>query len=429
MKNYILDTNVLLQDPEAIFHFEDNTVTIPIGVIEELDKFKKDQGELGKNARNVSRILDELREEGDLRDGVKIGEGILRVRYNGNLKSYHKETNVDFHVIQIAEFTRNENEETIIVTNDINIRVRANALGFKAEPYFKRNVDKIYKGYSEVFVDEANIDKLYANDEISVNELLNCEEELYPHHYLTIRSIENDHHTVLGKLLQDGKTIIPINESVNAYGITGRNIEQKFALDALLDPTISMVMLSGRAGCGKTLLSCAAGYHLLQRSSFRKILVSRPIMPMGKDLGYLPGEIDEKLDPWMQPIYDAFEVLILNHDGKEHDGKNFISKNSEIRIEPLTYIRGRSIRKSFIIIDEAQNLSRLEMKTIITRVGEDTKIIFTGDIDQIDNPYLSKYSNGLSVAMESFADSNLTATIVMEHGVRSTLSEEATRRL
>jgi PhoH-like ATPase len=357
---------------------------------------------------------------------------MLRVRYNGNLKSYHKETNVDFHVIQIADLIRTECEETIIVTNDINIRIRANALGFKAEPYFTRNVEKIYKGHSEIWLTSESIAEMYEKEIILINELDISDElklELHPNHYLSIRSLDDLNATVLAKVLPDGYYIAPITEHHSAYGIKGRNIEQKFAMDALLDPNISLVMLSGRAGCGKTLLACAAGYQSITKNNHKRMLVSRPIMPMGKDLGFLPGEIDEKLDPWMQPIYDAFEAILTGHDGKEYDGKSFVTRNSMIKIEPLTYIRGRSIRKSFILIDEAQNLSRLEIKTIITRAGEDTKLVFTGDIDQIDNPYLTKYSNGLSVAMDAFSNSKLSATVVMEHGIRSSLSDEATRRL
>lgn len=420
----------MLQDPEAIFQFQEHTITIPIGVIEELDTFKKDQGELGKNARQVSRYLDELRVTGDLREGVPVGKGKLSVRYNGNLKSYYKERHVDLHVLEIATFVENDCKdknidcEIIIVSNDINVRIRANALGIKSEPYYNKTIKTIYKGHSEAFLSHDDINFLAEHGRLDIDALSSYEGDIHPNHYLLINSLDEENHSILAKISRSKKEMIKLSNHLSASGISPQNKEQVFAMDALLDPDIKMLSLSGRAGCGKTLLACAAGYQQVIKHRYKRLLVSRPVMPMGKDLGALPGEINEKLDPWMQPIYDAFEVI-----NDDRDGKNFVVKSFDIKVEPLTYIRGRSIRNQFMVIDESQNLSRLEAKTIITRAGDQTKVVFTGDIDQIDNPYINKFSNGLSITMDAFADSTLSATVMMEKGVRSDLSEEASKRL
>ena len=428
IKNYVLDTNILLLDPNAIFNFEDNTVIIPIGVIEELDKFKKDMTELGRNARETSRSLDQLRAKGNLKDGVKVGEGTIKVCYNGNLKGYYKESNIDLHVIHIAQerIKLEPDIPCIIVSRDINVRIRADALGLNAESY---ESDKIShtdtdKGFSEIIVpDEAFLE--YA-DKKKIQKVELTKEPLPANHYLIIKSDEGERKSLLGRVNSSPDMVRKLISCGTKLSIIPKNKEQEFVIDALLDNSIKLVSIVGKAGCGKTLLAIAVGYYLtVMERRYKRLLVSRPIFPMGRDLGYLPGTLDEKLDPWMHPIYDAFDVL--NKDDSKK-GKDMID-GINVVVEPLTYIRGRSIHDQFLIVDEAQNLTPLEIKTIITRAGEGTKVVLTGDVHQIDNPYIDSLSNGLSVVMAAMKGSSLAASIVMEKGVRSALAEEAANKL
>lgn len=429
-KNYVIDTNVLLLDPEAIFKFEDNNVIIPIGVIEELDRFKKDQTELGKNARHISRSLDVLRTQGDLREGVPIGEGKLMVRYNGNLQSFYKETNVDLHVIHVAQEVakREPDVPCIIVSRDINVRIRSNALGLNAESYESDKIphSEVDKGHCEAIVSEEAFEKLVNKQSIDVKEAFVVDVELFPNYYLMLQKEGATKNTLLGRVDQGGKTIRRLISCPNGIGIVPKNKEQGFVMDALMDNNIKLVCIAGKAGSGKTLLSVAIGYYLVTRQrDYKRLLVSRPVFPMGRDIGYLPGDINDKLDPWMNPIYDAFDVL--NGD-KQLRGRDLVD-GVNVVVEPLTYIRGRSIRDQFLIIDESQNLNSHEIKTIITRAGENTKVVLTGDIYQIDHPYLDSLSNGLSYATMNMKDSKLSAHIVLEQGVRSELAEEAANKL
>lgn len=428
IKHYVLDTNVLLQNPEAIYHFEDNVVIIPIGVIEELDRFKKGNEELNRNARQVSRILDELRVTGDLKEGVALPNGgQLRVRYNGNLNSLYKEDNVDLHVIHIAQETEKNYPDVpcIIVSRDLNVRIRANALGLAAEDYETNKVEDIVDtGFKEIEVGMDVIEAISDNGEIGAEDfdgLLGYA----PNYYFNLVNSEGKRSS-LARVSIDGMDIKTLRHIPKKLGLRPKNREQHFVLDALLDEDISLVCISGPAGTGKTLIGLAAGYYLTEiEKKYDRLLVSRPVFPMGKDLGYLPGTVDEKLDPWMCPIYDALDVLKLG----KGDGKKVVADNPRIKVEPLTYIRGRSIHNQFLLIDECQNLTPLEIKTIITRAGEGTKIVLTGDVEQIDNPYVDKYSNGLSVVMNAFRDSSLAAHVVMTKGVRSRLADEATKRI
>jgi PhoH-like ATPase len=430
LKHYVIDTCTLLQDPNSIYSFEDNVVIIPIGVIEELDKFKKDVTELGRNARQSSRLLDELRKVGDLKSGVSLGEhGILRVSYNGNLESFYKEQNVDLHVIHIAQETIKKYPEIpcIIVSQDVNVRIRANALGITSEGYEKGSVEKdeLNKGYKNIIVDDDLFAEFAHKKVINVADLKDV--ELYPNYYVILIKASDNDKTLLGRTDEKNETIQKLLNPSRGMTIKPINMEQKFLLDALLDENIKLVAVTGRAGTGKTILSVATAYHLtMTENRYKRMLVSRPVYPMGKDIGYLPGTIEEKLDPWMQPIYDAFDVIT---DFKDINIKDTIKKNPMIVVEPLTYIRGRSIHDQILLIDEAQNLSALEIKTIITRAGEGTKIILTGDIYQIDNPYIDSLSNGLSVVINAFKGSSIATGLMLEKGVRSALAEEASKKL
>jgi PhoH-like ATPase len=448
MKNFVIDTNVLLQDPESIFSFEDNTVIIPIGVIEELDTFKKEAGELGRNSRQVSRQLDNFRRLGDLREGVKLGdhsEGKIRVIYNGNLGTYRKEKNVDFHVLHIAQVVSEAEPDNkcVVVSRDINVRLKANALGLDSDDYQSGKIcksDNLDKGFREVSVDRTAFANLVLKMSVDIDLVFDDDDIPWPNYYLLIRGPDSEQNA-LAKVSKDRETVDLLEELPPNFNIRSKNMHQAFALDALLDPDIHLVCLVGMAGTGKTLLAVAAGEFLTEElKEHDKMLISRPIQPMGRDMGFLPGDIQDKLEPWMQPIYDALEVIHSQYpdpkktDNKKQksksvDGKRIANASDKIFNEPLTYIRGRSIHHQYLIVDESQNLTPLEIKTIITRAGEGTKIILTGDVHQIDNPYIDSKSNGLSVVLEAFLDSKVSAHIVMKDGVRSVLSEEATKRL
>lgn len=430
IKNLVIDTNVLLQDPNSIYSFEDNTVIIPIGVIEELDKFKKDMTELGRNARQTSRLLDELRTKGDLRNGVSLGEhGILKVSYNGNLQSFYKESNVDLHVIHIAQETMKKYPDVpcIIVSQDVNVRIRANALGIQAEGYEKGSVkkDELDKGYREVLIDGDIFSDFIHNKEILVSDIQDIG-EINPNYYLILKN-KDDGKTYLGRTSSNGKNIVKLINAPKGMFIKPINVEQKFLIDALLDQDIKLVAIAGKAGTGKTIMGVSVAHYLTKEEQvYKRMLVSRPIFPMGKDIGFLPGEMEEKMDPWMQPIYDAFDVIT---GFKDKNIKETIKNDPTIVVEPLTYIRGRSIHDQILIVDESQNLTALEIKTIITRAGEGTKIILTGDIYQIDNPYIDSLSNGLSVVINAFRGSKIATSLMLEKGVRSELAEEASNKL
>jgi len=411
-----------------MFRFEDNNVIIPIGVIEELDRFKKEQSELGKNARHVSRSLDILRHEGDLKNGVKVGEGKLTVRYNGNLHSFYKESNVDLHVLHIAQKIVETEPGTpcVIVSRDINVRIRANALGLKAEGYESDQIPhhEIDKGYSEVILDDKAFQALSDGRELSVASV-EFDVDPTPNYYLVAHK-SSEKASLLARIDKDGKKVKRLLSCPQGVGLMPKNKEQGFVVDALLDNDIKLVSIAGKAGSGKTILSCAIGYYLaVKQKDYKRLLVSRPVFPMGRDIGFLPGDIGEKLDPWMTPIYDAFDVI---KNDKQGAGRHLVD-GCHVMVEPLTYIRGRSIRDQFLIIDESQNLNTHEIKTIITRAGENTKVVLTGDIYQIDNPYIDSLSNGLSVVAQNMRDSGLSANIVLEKGVRSDLAEEAANKL
>jgi PhoH-like ATPase len=430
IKNLVIDTNILLQDPNSIHSFEDNIVIIPIGVIEELDKFKKDMTELGRNARQSSRLLDELRLKGDLRNGVSLGEhGILKVSYNGNLQSFYKEQNVDLHVIHIAQETMKNFPDVpcVIISQDVNVRIRANALGIQAEGYENGSIhkDELDVGYREVIVDKDIFSDFIHNKEVFVSNIKDIG-EIPPNYYVILANNTSDK-TLLGRVSSNGDTIVKLINAPRGMLIKPINVEQKFLIDALLDQDIKLVAIAGKAGTGKTLLSVSAAHYLTKEEMvYKRMLVSRPIFPMGKDVGYLPGELSEKLDPWMQPIYDAFDVIT---GFKDKNIKETIKNDPTIVVEPLTYIRGRSIHDQILIVDEAQNLTPLEIKTIITRAGANTKIILTGDIYQIDSPYIDSLSNGLSVVINAFRGSKIATSLMLEKGVRSELAEEASNKL
>jgi PhoH-like ATPase len=434
-KNYVLDTNVLLHDPNAIFRFEDNNVIIPIYAIEEVDQFKREGSERGRNARAIARLLDELRERGGaLSKGVALESGgTLRVAVPSKrleLPSAIDHTAMDQAILQTA-FDVRENDggrPTVFVTMDTNLRIRADALGMVAQTYENQRVevDRLASGMVEVEVDGDEIDSFFREGRMAPREPAPA-----PNTCLLLRDLSNTSHTALGRYDATKRAIVSLRVPRDGVmGVRPRNKEQSFAIDLLLDESIRLVTLVGKAGTGKTLLALAAGLkRTVEDGAYTRMLVSRPVMPLGRDIGFLPGDVDEKLNPWMQPIFDNLEFLFSAGARKGPRVYAELLESGQIQVEPLTYIRGRSLPQQFIVVDEAQNLTPHEVKTIITRSGDGTKIVLTGDPEQIDNPYVDSASNGLTVAAERFRGEKLAAHIVLAKGERSDLAELAANML
>ncbi len=433
-KIFVLDTNVLLHDPHAIFSFEDNEVVIPIVVIEELDKFKKGIDEIGRNARQVSRILDELRQKGKLSQGVELdGGGSLCVELNHqspeHLPNELVATKADNRILATALNLKHDNLPVVLVTKDTNLRIKADALGLKAEDFESDNItlDELYSGETELAVEPGAIDEFYAKGEFTPPAGPN----LFPNEFVLLKNSANPSQTALARYQQQKNVLVPIvNAKHGVWGINARNKQQQFALDLLLNDDIRLVTLVGRAGTGKTLLALAAGLDkTIESRAFQRLVVSRPVFPLGKDIGFLPGDIEEKLRPWMQPIRDNLDFLMgaSTMSGRAKGKKDLqgLFDLGMIEVEPLTYIRGRSMPNQYLIVDEAQNLTPHEIKTIITRAGEGTKVVLTGDPYQIDNPYIDSSSNGLTFVVERFKEESIAGHITLVKGERSDLAELA----
>lgn len=430
MKNYILDTNVLLHDPNSIINFEDNTVLIPIDVIEEIDRFKRESSELGQNARSVSRCLDDLRAKGRLSEGVPLSNGgRLRIIFherNGNGTVSFGNNTTDSRVVALSQAVQKANPDvpTILVTKDINLRIKADALGLQAEDYETDRVfvTDLYTGMFDRQVTPEQMTQFRANGELELPAGRYGANE-----YCTLMDSANSKKAALTKVDPTGTKLIPILEyREGVWGIKPRNREQHFAFDALLDDRIKLVTLMGKAGTGKTLMAMAAGLkRTVVDREYRRLVVARPTIAMGKELGFLPGSLEEKLAPWMQPIHDTLEMLGDLNMGHENRRSTDLIRSGTIVIEALSYIRGRTIANQFMIIDEAQNLTPLEVKTIVTRVGQGTKIVLTGDPYQIDNPYVDSSSNGFNYIVSKFRGQPTAAHIELQRGERSELAELA----
>jgi PhoH-like ATPase len=430
VKNYILDTNVLLHDPNSILNFQENTVLIPIDVIEEIDRFKRESSELGQNARSVSRCLDDLRAKGRLSEGVALSNGgrlrIIFPEKGSNGAVTVGNNTVDSRILALAHgvYKKDQDTPTILVTKDINLRIKADALGLQAEDYETDRVfvTDLYTGMFEKTITPEQMAKFRADGEI----------ELPPgrygaNEYCLLGDAANAKKAALTKVDPSGTKLIPILEyREGVWGIKPRNREQCFAFDALLDEKIKLVTLMGKAGTGKTLMAMAAGLkRTVVDREYRRLVVARPTISMGKELGFLPGSLEEKLAPWMQPIHDTLEMLGDLNMGHESRRSADLIRSGTIVIEALSYIRGRTIAHQFMIIDEAQNLTPLEVKTIVTRVGQGTKIILTGDPYQIDNPYVDSSSNGFNYIVSKFRGQAIAAHIELQRGERSELAELA----
>lgn len=440
-KIYVIDTNVLLQDPRAIFKFDDNDIVIPSVVLEEIDAKKRYMDEIGRNARYVSRLLDSFREKGKLHDGVSLDTG-GSVRVELNHRSFSKlqdlfiEPTNDNRILAVAlniqeeEQKINSGRPVILVSKDALVRVKADVIGVAAQDFLSDRVvheySQSYAGFEEILVAAEVLKTFYSKGKIAFEKVFDENEyEQYPHMFVIMRDLLNSSASALGKVSEDGRWVERlVYDDETVWGIRPRNAQQRMAMELLLRKDIPLVTMTGKAGTGKTLLSLAAG--LLQSEDehhYKKLLVARPIVPMGKDIGYLPGEKEEKLRPWMQPIYDNLEYLFnTKHPG---DLDKILAGMGSIQVEALTYIRGRSIPEQFIIIDEAQNLTKHEVKTILTRVGEGSKIVMMGDPHQIDHPYLDESNNGLTYVTEMFKDQKVSGHIRLEKGERSALAQMA----
>ncbi len=434
-KNYVLDTNVLLHDPQSIFKFEDNHVVIPIYAIEEVDQFKREGSERGRNARSICRLLDDIREKhGSLSSGVTFPSGgslaVAVPERRLELPSAVDKGSMDAAILQTAFEIRKADSArpTVFVTMDTNLRIRADALGMVAETYENQRVeaDDLATGITELDVDGQVIDAFFRDGAWTPTD-----KHWAPNLCVLLRDRTNPSHTALGRFDATRQQVIALRTPrEGVMGVRPRNKEQAFALDLLLDDSIRLVTLVGKAGTGKTLLALAAGLRrTVEEGAYTRMLVSRPVMPLGRDLGFLPGSVDEKLNPWMQPIFDNLEFLFSTGPKKGVRAYAELLESGQIEVEPLTYIRGRSLPQQFIIVDEAQNLTPHEVKTIITRSGDGTKIVLTGDPGQIDNPYVDNASNGLTIAAERFHGEKLAAHITLAKGERSELAEIAANLL
>lgn len=470
-KTYVIDTSVFLSDYNCINKFDNNDIVIPLKVLEEVDRHKKRQDSVGSNARSFIRILDGLRDKGSLQKGVRLGKGkgIVSVmtydKVNEKLPSDLTSGVADHMILETAMTVKAnspKSRKVVLVSRDINLRVIADSVGIMAEDYLVSQVvsdtDKLYSGIACLLVDDELVDQFYSGENIFITKEMTKEQKvvLYPNIFVMLVSSLNEKKTALCRFYNYNNPVDRLLDCKNSlnWGVQPRNKEQSFAFDLLMDPDIHLVTLTGQAGSGKTLCAIAAGmeqsvtfgrmFSSTKKSkfdsmlgkkmgyeeeeegmSFGKMVVSRPVQPMGKDIGFLPGTMEEKMLPWLKPIQDNIQFIV----GNDKMMMEQLMESGAIELEALTYIRGRSISNSFVIIDEAQNLTAHEVKTIITRAGEGTKIVLTGDIEQIDNVYTNETSNGLTYAIEKFKDSVIAGHVSFKKGERSRLATEAAKLL
>ena len=430
-KIFVIDTSVFLADSECINSYEDNDIIIPLKVLEEIDRHKGRQDGPGLNARSIIRKLDQLRESGNLNCGVSLaidkGKVYARSFDPTVLSEDFPLSNPDNQIIATALTEREiTDKEVVVVTRDINLRVKCDALGVATEDYNEQYVveqpESIYSGVIHVTTSDDNIENFYKGESVHIDGNFN------PNQFIVLASEVEEKKTALARYTSSHEPLKRIvNLNSNVWGLRPRNKEQSFAMDLLLDPEIKVVSLIGQAGCGKTLLALAAGLEqVLEQKIYKKLIVSRPVHPLGtQDIGYLPGTIEEKMAPWLAPIQDNLQFL-MNDD---KIAMSMYQEQGKIEVEALSFIRGRTISNAYIIIDEAQNLTPHEMKTIITRVGENTKIVLTGDVEQIDHVYVDATSNGLTVAVEKFKEYGITGHITLKRGERSEVASMAVEAL
>ena len=444
-KNLIIDTNVFLSDSDCFDKFENNDLFIPIKVLEELDKHKTRQASVGFHARQSIKRFDALRASGSLSKGVRLGKGLGVLRF---VKAEelameelpqglsHKSSDNLILAAALAIKAQHPKRKTIVVSQDVNMRVIADALGLLTEDYISSQVvssrDVIYQGFVKFLVDDFMVEEFYDKQDVWLYEEDAAEQDivLYPNQYVMLVSVENEKKTAIARFVNWNTPVKPLvrRDDTFSWGVSPRNKEQKCGMDLLMDDDIPFVSLIGRAGSGKTLMAMAAGLEQvlgLEKGRYNRIIVSRPVQPLGKDIGFLPGTMEEKMAPWMKPIFDNMQFIM----GSDRTMLDMYLDKGVIEIDAITYIRGRSISDAYLIIDEAQNLTAHEVKTILTRVGENTKIVLTGDIEQIDNVYTNETSNGLTYAIEKFKESTLSGHITFKKGERSKLATEASKLL
>ena len=442
-KLFVLDTSVLLQDPNALYAFEENELVIPAVVLEEIDNKKRQADELGRNARQIARTLDSLRKKGKLDKGVDLGNGgKLRIELNHKhiscIQGAFHEINNDNRILAVALnlFEEEQKKEiprkVYLVSKDALMRIKADTLGIPAQDYLSDMVIKqndLYSGYETLEVDPSIIDKFYSEKFLDISIEAFSKYQIYPHEFFVLKDKLGSSKSAVAYYNIEKNTLEPLWISdKDVWGIYPRNLQQKMAMQLLLSDNVPLVTLTGRAGTGKTLLALAAGlYKTEELNLFNKLLVARPIVPMGRELGFLPGDKEEKLRPWMQPIYDNMEFLFGTH--REGRLQDILVGLKKVEVEALTYIRGRTLPNQFIIIDEAQNLTKHEVKTIVSRVGEGSKIVLVGDPEQIDHPYMDFTNNGLTYLVEKFKDQSVAAHVTLEKGERSTLAQLASQLL
>lgn len=436
----VVDTNVILFDAQAIYKFHNSDIHVPISVIEEIDRFKRELGENGRNARQFSRLMDILRAGGSLRHGVELeqtGSKVfvdMDIDLDNNIPSGDLDLKkADNRILTCAMALQRANKDCVVelITKDTNLRIKADVYGIRAKDYEPDavQIEELYSGYIEIDVEHDLINEFYQSKILVDLDF----SHIYANQYVIMKDKSNSNHSAIGRFSKAQKGIVPlIRPNENIWGIYPKNVEQSFALDCLLNDEISFISLVGKAGTGKTLLALAAGLlKTLDEGTFQKLLVSRPIFPMGRDIGYLPGDVEQKLNPWMQPIFDNVEFLM----GSEASHKKAAGRTQELinqgmlNIEPLTYIRGRSIPHQYLIVDEAQNLTPHEIKTIVTRAGDGTKVVLTGDCYQIDNPYVDSANSGLTYSVEKFKEQEISGHVTLSKGERSELAELASNLL
>ena len=430
-KILVVDTSVLLHDMQSVHSFPGNDVVLPLVVLEELDRFKERQDLLGSSARYVNRYLDQLRKGGHLHDGVEVpGDQTIRIENEMSPLGSQMPPGLDIskgdnQLIAVALGLKQRNPEALVkvITKDINLRVKCDALGLIAEDYYRDHVRSVkegrqmYSGNANIEISDHDIDAFYSRKELEVAPWM---EELLPNQFVCATSDLDPKKSFLA-IHKSGK-LLPLNSKCNS--ITARSKEQKFALHALLDPEIPLVSLSGLAGSGKTFLTLCAAMHGFSDKTYKRIVITRSIEPVGKDLGFLPGDINDKMAPWLSPIVDNFRQAF-----GESTFFEMMRSRGDIDVAPLSFIRGRTFADAFIIVDEAQNTTIHELKTIITRTGKGSKIVLLGDTDQIDTPYIDSYSNGLTISVEKLKNSSLTCHVTLERGERSELATLAGQML
>lgn len=440
MKYFVLDTNVLIHNPSAMYSFSEHVVVIPIQVIEELDRLKSHSDKKGMHARTVLRQLDRHVHHGALEQGVKLKSGgtlFITVHNKWPKPPHLNESSVDNKILGVAYGLQQDGKTVFFISKDVNARIKSEALGIRSMDYEKQKVDysALYKGWKDHTLPVELFNQLSHEHEIAI-ESIGC----HPNECVKLNHEQNQSSSLLARYDEEKKALIQLSRQQEALNIRPINLEQRFAYELLMDDAIKLVSLVGPAGTGKTLLALACGLEKVIGSepTYKKMLVARPIMPLGKDIGYLPGSKDDKLNFWMQPIFDNLNFLLTQKDSfsdiavkrsKKDDKVDYLMDAGIVEIEAITYIRGRSIPNQFMIIDEAQNLTPHEVKTIISRAGKGTKIVLTGDPEQIDNPYLDSNTNGLTYVAERLKSYPITGHVVLSKSERSELASLAAEQL